>query len=140
MPLKRTLCINLYKNIAQSSFLLRVAKTSFEWNKINKIHERQNKVSQCMLHAREILKLFSHFHFIYDHYGLTLKIQCYSFCLGANVVKPNAPKGIFKYPSYVQDIMGWVTCSQIHPFPPQGRSPTTLNTNSAKVSWRKTLL
>eukprot|EP00112_Aurelia_sp_Birch-Aquarium-sp1_P014656 Seg318.12 transcript_id=Seg318.12/GoldUCD/mRNA.D3Y31 product="Urocanate hydratase" protein_id=Seg318.12/GoldUCD/D3Y31 len=35
---------------------------------------------------------------------------------GADIVKPNAPKGIFKYPSYVQDIMGDIFSLGFGPF------------------------
>ena len=32
------------------------------------------------------------------------------FLLGADVCKEGAPLGVFRYPSYVQDIMGFVLC------------------------------
>ena len=34
--------------------------------------------------------------------------ECYFLFTGADVVKPGAATGIFKYPTYVQDIMGLV--------------------------------
>ena len=34
--------------------------------------------------------------------------ECYFLFTGADVVKPGAAAGTFKYPTYVQDIMGLV--------------------------------
>ena len=37
----------------------------------------------------------------------------YFVYVGADVCKEGAPLGIFRYPSYVQDIMGYVLCHQL---------------------------